>query len=105
MLILTRRPGESVCIATGHIVQAHDNNIFSVFSETEKQKSVKLQVGESVEITKGVVMHYLGFFGKQRKIGFDASKEIEIHREEVFRRILEERKQAQQLEAKPIKAA
>lgn len=105
MLILTREPGESVCIGTGHVVQANTNNLFSIFSETEKERSIKLQIGESCEVTKGVVMHYLGFKGNQRKIGFEASREIDIHREEILKRILQERKQAQALTNQASKVA
>lgn len=58
MLILTRRPGES------------------------------LYLGEDIRIT------VLGLQGKQVKLGFDVPAETTVYREEVYKRVIEENRQA-----------
>lgn len=58
MLILTRRPGES------------------------------LYLGDDIRIT------VLGMQGKQIKLGLQVPKEMTVYREEVYKRVIEENKQA-----------
>ena len=60
MLILTRRPGETI------------------------------KIGDNIEVT------VLGVQGSLTKIGINAPREIEVHREEVYRRIQLERAQSQE---------
>lgn len=58
MLILTRRPGES------------------------------LYLGENIKIT------VLGMQGKQVKLGIEVPKDTTVYREEVYKRVIEENRQA-----------
>ena len=42
------------------------------------------RVGESVMIDKDVVVTVLGIRGNQIRIGIEAPKDVEVHREEIF---------------------
>ena len=50
------------------------------------------KLGESLRIGDNVTITVLGVNGNQVRIGIDAPKSVEVHREEVFLRIIEERK-------------
>jgi carbon storage regulator len=50
------------------------------------------KLGESLRIGDNVTITVLGVNGNQVRLGIDAPKSIEVHREEVFLRIVEERK-------------
>ena len=45
------------------------------------------RVGESVMIGNEVTLTVLGVKGNQVRIGVDAPKHIDVHREEIFKRI------------------
>jgi carbon storage regulator len=69
MLILTRRPGES------------------------------LHLGDNIKIT------VLGVQGKQIKIGLDVPHDMQVYREEVYLRVLEQNRQAMQASDQDVFAA
>ena len=50
--------------------------------------------GEVVNIGHDVTVKVLGFHGGQVKLGFEAPKDVEIHREEVYERIKKEREES-----------
>ena len=50
------------------------------------------KLGESLRIGYNVTITVLGVNGNQVRLGIDAPKSVEVHREEVFLRIIEERK-------------
>ena len=45
------------------------------------------RIGESIIINDDIKVQVLGVTGNQVKIGVDAPKTVEIHREEIFRKI------------------
>ena len=49
------------------------------------------RVGEKLVIGDEVTVTVLGIKGIQVRIGVDAPREIQVHREEVYQRILKER--------------
>lgn len=51
------------------------------------------RVGETLIIGNDIKITVLGISGNQVRIGIDAPKNIEVHREEVYMRIAEERRQ------------
>lgn len=50
------------------------------------------RVGEKLVIGENVTITILGIKGNQIRIGIDAPAEVQVHREEIFQRILMERK-------------
>ncbi len=50
------------------------------------------QVGDSIMIDDDIKMTVLGMNGKQIKLGIEAPKEVAVHREEVYKKIINERK-------------
>ena len=48
--------------------------------------------GERVRIGEDVVVTVFGVNGNQVRIGVDAPREVEVHREEIYRRIQSEQK-------------
>jgi carbon storage regulator len=53
------------------------------------------RIGETLMIGDEVTVTVLGVNGNQVRIGIDAPKDVAIHREEVYERIQEENKQAE----------
>ena len=49
------------------------------------------RVGEKLVIGENVIVTVLGVKGNQIRIGIDAPAEIQVHREEIFKRIQAER--------------
>ena len=51
------------------------------------------RVGEKLVIGENVTVTVLGVKGNQIRIGIDAPPEVQVHREEIFQRILKEREE------------
>lgn len=49
------------------------------------------RVGETIRIGDDVVVTVLGVKGNQVRVGVDAPRTVEVHREEIFERIAAER--------------
>jgi len=49
------------------------------------------RVGESLVIGDDVIVNVLGIKGNQVRIGVDAPRDVSVHREEIYERILREK--------------
>lgn len=63
------------------------------------------RVGETLRIGDDVSLMVLGVQGNQVRIGADAPKDIAVHREEIYRRIQQEKNASQQKVQKPAPEA
>ena len=56
------------------------------------------RVGEKLVIGENVTVTVLGVKGNQIRIGIDAPREVQVHREEIFKRIQAERGEIEKAE-------
>lgn len=49
------------------------------------------KIGESIIIGDNIVVNVLGIRGLQVRLGIEAPRDVSVHREEVYQRILKER--------------
>ncbi len=49
------------------------------------------RIGEKLVIDDNVIVTVLGVKGNQIRIGIEAPREVQVHREEIYQRILKER--------------
>lgn len=52
------------------------------------------KIGESIVISDDIVVVVLGINGSQVKLGIEAPESVSVHREEIYRKIVEEREEA-----------
>ena len=50
------------------------------------------RVGEKLIINDNVIITIMGAKGNQIRIGIEAPRDVQVHREEIYKRILKERK-------------
>jgi carbon storage regulator len=50
------------------------------------------RLGEAIVIQNDIKVSVLGIKGNQVRLGIDAPKEIQVHREEIYNKIQEEKK-------------
>jgi len=49
------------------------------------------RIGESIVISDDIVVAVLGINGSQVRLGIEAPMSVSVHREEIYRKIIEER--------------
>ncbi len=54
------------------------------------------RIGESIMINEDITVTILGVRGLQIRIGIEAPQEVSVHREEIYRRIKQEQREADQ---------
>jgi carbon storage regulator len=65
----------------------------------KKRRSIMLiltrRVGESIKIGDDITVTVLGVKGNQMRLGIAAPKDVTVHREEIYEKVLQERAAAQ----------
>lgn len=93
MLILSRNVGERVRVGPDLWVTAVAFTptvlIVSVARDGCEPVRVTIPMHGRVEVAPGIVMVAVGMFKSALRLGFEASREVVIHREEVLERIAE----------------
>jgi carbon storage regulator len=82
MLILTRRPGESIMMRNNDVEVIEEGANGETVAEGNAQH---IRIGEAL-----ITVTILGVKGNQIRVGIDAPQYVEVHREEIFRRIQKE---------------
>ena len=52
------------------------------------------RIGETIVISKDITVTVLGIQGMQAKLGIQAPISVSVHREEIYRKIVEDREEA-----------
>lgn len=102
MLILERKPGESIVI--GAVVRVTVMTVWHgrirvlltplcVYPDAQPQRHT-LHIGQTLKLTEAISIIVVSIYGCAIKIGVDAPREIAIDREEIHLRKLAERQRA-----------
>jgi len=51
------------------------------------------RIGEKLVIDDNVIITIMGVKGRQTRIGIEAPRDVQVHREEIYQRIVKERKE------------
>jgi carbon storage regulator len=62
------------------------------------------KVGESINIGTSIKVTVINIEGGQVRVGIDAPRDVIVHREEIYNRIIEENKAAQSTSSVDLKA-
>ena len=100
-LVLTRRPGEAIIIGD-HLADIHFVSVRMAMVElrvdTEHavlpEKHTRCHVGQSVYIGTAVEVQIVAIRGVQVQVRVIADRSLPVHRDEVYRRIQDERAMA-----------
>ena len=105
MLVLSRRVNETLCIGDditivvskvqGSLVSmvinapnvkiTHRNQVYK--SDHEIPLTLNKAIKDSFSLGSDISIHVIGTQGAQVRVGIDAPRDIEVHREEIYQRI------------------